>query len=376
MNTNLLAAIKQLVSQQGESILSDSKRVNALLSDLAAREPKPLRMAFIKCLMYGFHTELKQSSIGDRQRYKNRLAQKLYNEEGMDLSLAHDTLDLLETVLFGKVSGTPKPAAAPAPVNEAMNKIDTHIQYAKDCLEKEDYLGAINKLTQALKIDPKNRDALSLRSMCFLFEDDYNKAMADADALMINGYLAEAYSAKGMAHKAMGNLDLALSSYVSALPLMNQSSFFDNNDINFVQREITSLNAEIKNGQNTPVPEPHDGADEVMERANRSLDKGFRFLNIEDYDRADKAFRKALYLVPYCAPAYEGLSMIASKGGNYSQAISYLEDAINQYAPGCKAEIRECKRAIKMLQESIRDSRKQTDQFVDGICNIIGNLFG
>jgi uncharacterized membrane protein YhaH (DUF805 family) len=115
MNTNLLAAIKQLVAQQGEAILTDSKQVNARLSDLAPREPKPQRMAFVRCLMYGFQTELKNTQAPGRAACKDRLVKKLRDEEGMDLSLANDTLDLLEMILFGTVSGTPKPAPQPSP---------------------------------------------------------------------------------------------------------------------------------------------------------------------------------------------------------------------------------------------------------------------
>jgi hypothetical protein len=115
MNTNLLAAIKQLVAQQGEAILADSKQANALLSAMAANEPKPQRMAFVRCLMYGFQTELKNTQAPGRAACKNRLAKKLSDEEGMDLSLANDTLDLLEMILFGTVSDTPKPAPRPVP---------------------------------------------------------------------------------------------------------------------------------------------------------------------------------------------------------------------------------------------------------------------
>ncbi|GHV61240.1 hypothetical protein AGMMS49587_04860 [Spirochaetia bacterium] len=115
MNQNLLAAIKQLIAEQGETILADTKRVNAYLSDMATKEPKPQRMAFVKCLMYGFQAELKNTSPDERVRCKNRLAQKLFDEEGIDATLAKDTLDLLEAVLFGTVSASPEPESIPSP---------------------------------------------------------------------------------------------------------------------------------------------------------------------------------------------------------------------------------------------------------------------
>jgi hypothetical protein len=118
MNTTLYDIIGRLISEQGTSILDDSKKVNAYLSDMAAKEPKPQRMAFVKCLMYGFHTELqKTNTADDRQRCKNRLAQKLFDDEGLDATLAKDTLDLLEAVLFGTV--TKEPQVEPAPIPES-----------------------------------------------------------------------------------------------------------------------------------------------------------------------------------------------------------------------------------------------------------------
>jgi ribosomal protein L7/L12 len=89
---------------------------------MAAREPKPQRMAFVKCLMYGFHTELKKAATADeRQRCKNRLAQKLHDEEGTDLVICTDTLDLLEAVLFGTVMETPQPERLPVPELQSMS---------------------------------------------------------------------------------------------------------------------------------------------------------------------------------------------------------------------------------------------------------------
>jgi hypothetical protein len=98
MNENLRDTVKQIISQYGVEILNDSKRVNALLNDLAPKEPKGEKKAFIACLMYGFYTEL-QNTTEDRQLCKIRLAQKLHDDEGLDVTLCADTITLLETVL-------------------------------------------------------------------------------------------------------------------------------------------------------------------------------------------------------------------------------------------------------------------------------------
>jgi tetratricopeptide (TPR) repeat protein len=101
MNINLLNTLKQITTQYGTLVLNDSKRVNGLLNDLAPRESKAEKKAFITCLMNGFHTEL-QNTAEDRPLCKNRLAQRLHDDEGLDLALCGNTLDLLEGALFGE----------------------------------------------------------------------------------------------------------------------------------------------------------------------------------------------------------------------------------------------------------------------------------
>jgi hypothetical protein len=126
VNTNLLNALKQIVSRHGGvETLSDARRVKALLADLAAGEPKPQKNALIACLEQGFAAPLRNVPPGERKAAKARMAERLNREEGLDPALCADTLDLLEAALFGKkaagtapsgaaaASGTVKPAAAP-----------------------------------------------------------------------------------------------------------------------------------------------------------------------------------------------------------------------------------------------------------------------
>jgi hypothetical protein len=119
MNANLLNVIKQITAQYGDSILSEPKRVSAFLADLARDEPKPHKNALVKCLEHGFAQTLKNVPESDRANCKQRLAQKLHDEEGLDLGLCNDTLDLL-AVLFGysipqSPLPTPTPVVPPVP---------------------------------------------------------------------------------------------------------------------------------------------------------------------------------------------------------------------------------------------------------------------
>jgi hypothetical protein len=102
MNANLLNIVKGIVTQYGEQVLSDPKRVSAFFADLAKDEPKPQKNAFVKCLEHGFVQILKNAAEPDRVLCKQQLAQKLHEEEGLDLGLCGETLELLAAVLFGE----------------------------------------------------------------------------------------------------------------------------------------------------------------------------------------------------------------------------------------------------------------------------------
>ena len=100
MNTNLLTVVNRIVAEQGEAILSEPRRVSAFFADLARDIPKPQKNAFVKCLEYESVRALKNVSESDRAFCKQQLAQRLHEEEGLDLGLCGETLELLAAVLF------------------------------------------------------------------------------------------------------------------------------------------------------------------------------------------------------------------------------------------------------------------------------------
>ncbi|MCL2442885.1 MAG: hypothetical protein FWD13_05395 [Treponema sp.] len=102
MNANLSDIVKQIVTEQGEDILSNPKRISAYFADLARDIPKPQKNAFIKSLEHGFVQTLKDVSAGERDNCRQTLTQKLHEEEGFELKLCEETLAMLVEVLFGK----------------------------------------------------------------------------------------------------------------------------------------------------------------------------------------------------------------------------------------------------------------------------------
>ena len=101
MNDDLLNVLKNAIEKYGrETVLPDPKRVSAFFADLARDVPKPQKNTFIKCLEYGFVQPLQNVSEAGREDCKRKLAQRLHDEEGLDLRLCGEALELLAEVLF------------------------------------------------------------------------------------------------------------------------------------------------------------------------------------------------------------------------------------------------------------------------------------
>jgi hypothetical protein len=101
MNTNLVNIVKQIISQYGEPVLADPQRLKAFFSDLAKDEPKPLRLAFGRCIEAGAYNALKpEPDAAERAERKEAIAQRLRDEHGLDITLCGEALDILEAALI------------------------------------------------------------------------------------------------------------------------------------------------------------------------------------------------------------------------------------------------------------------------------------
>jgi len=98
----LLKIIKDIVQNYGENVLDNPKRMSAFLADLAQDVPKPKKNAFIKSLELGFVKILKEVNEATRTVCKQGLTKKLHEEEGFDIKICSETLDLLSMILFNK----------------------------------------------------------------------------------------------------------------------------------------------------------------------------------------------------------------------------------------------------------------------------------
>jgi hypothetical protein len=116
MNTNLVTIVKRIIAEQGETVLDNPRRMKAVFSDLAKEEPKPLRLAFGRCIEAGAYTALKNARDGqERREVKAAIAQRVRDEEGLDIAFCNDALNVLEAALFGELKTPRTSAAAPRP---------------------------------------------------------------------------------------------------------------------------------------------------------------------------------------------------------------------------------------------------------------------
>ena len=145
MNNNLLNILKEIIAKYGETVLSEPRRVSSFLADLAQDVPKPQKNTLVKCLEQGTVQALKNVSENERDNCILRLAQRLHDEEGLDLGLCEETVELLATVLFGEAKAAKdaaekaaKDAAekAAAEARAAAEKAAAEAKAAKDAAEK------------------------------------------------------------------------------------------------------------------------------------------------------------------------------------------------------------------------------------------------
>ncbi|WP_461255911.1 hypothetical protein, partial [Treponema sp. R80B11-R83G3] len=105
MNTSLLASIKWVISQHGESVLGNPSQLRKLIANHTKNEPKEERIAFGRCIEMGFYKELKKSrNIDERSKIKTELAFKLQIKTALNISLCKDALDILDIAIYGNTA--------------------------------------------------------------------------------------------------------------------------------------------------------------------------------------------------------------------------------------------------------------------------------
>jgi len=248
MNTNLLNIVQQIIDQYGEGVLAEPRRVSALFGDLARDIPAPQRNAFARSLEYKFVEMLKNVSEADRSACKQELAKRLNEQEGLDLNLCRNTVELLATVLFGPQETAAQEESSPAQAaydrayalfydteedEQALAELAKAIGLDPDFEEAHRLRGTIHQIigrhdlavadfTQAIRIEPylfTFAERGTSRMMC----DDWDGALKDLnEAIRLNQdspYHRHTYNYRGKVYCEMGQWDMAISDFNSAIKL-------------------------------------------------------------------------------------------------------------------------------------------------------------
>jgi hypothetical protein len=101
MNTNLLNAVRRVVSEQGEAILANPARLKGFISDYAKNEPVGDRLAFGRCIEGGYYAQFKNTHTdAERRQLKAALLPRLQAASEQNAAVCQNALDLLEAVIF------------------------------------------------------------------------------------------------------------------------------------------------------------------------------------------------------------------------------------------------------------------------------------
>ncbi len=220
--------------------------------------------------------------------------------------------------------------------------------------QQNDFDGAIEEFTKAIKLDSSNVVAYNLRGLAKSDKGDYKGAIEDYDrAIAINRGVAELYNNRGIARKESGDLKGAIEDYDRAIAIkprykeaygnrglarrlqgnldgalrdFDQAIILDPNmSQNYSNRGITrmdkgDLDGAIGDFGRTLDLNPND-AEAIMNRGVARMDKG-------DTDGAISDYNHAIRLNPRYSEAYNNRGFARYRADLWEEAINDYNQAI------------------------------------------------
>lgn len=166
-----------------------------------------------------------------------------------------------------------------------------------------------------------NSDYNSLFDLALSLQEkkDYENAIANyTRAIELNSQTAEAYVNRGAAYESMGNLDLALQDFNTALALEPKSEAYNNRaNVHFKKRDYDRAAQDY-----SKALELGPG------NAGAHLYRGHALKNMGLHDHAIRDYSEALILDPDNADAYTSIGTIHSQRGDHDSAIKNYDQAL------------------------------------------------
>ena len=200
---------------------------------------------------------------------------------------------------------------------------------------------ALADYTSAIRLDPKNAEALSNRADLKLRKGDIESAIEDySAAIEINPKLAGAFNGRGNALRETGQIDRAISDYEKAIELDPDSPFAYNGRGNAL-RDKGQADRAIEDFNKAIRIDPSYGT-AFIGRANVFSDKGDWVEAIKDYDAALDLDPKDITALNNRGTAYQNMGSLDSAIRDYTAAVAldgrraalYFNRALAYHAKG------------------------------------------
>ncbi|GEM_PF-1263866 len=184
----------------------------------------------------------------------------------------------------------------------------------------EDYVGAVDDYTNAIRINPRYADAYTCRGLVRAAQQDCRGAIEDhGAALKIHPRFADAYANRGMARAHHGDIDGALEDFSAALAIDSRLSIVYLNRGSVRERK-SEWDPAIDDYSEAIRLDP-EMKESFVRRAGARLHQGDAFGSIADYDRA-------LEIEPQSSEALAGRADARQRSGDLKGALADFDSAI------------------------------------------------
>jgi serine/threonine protein kinase len=303
-----------------------------------------------------------------------------------------------------------------AALTATTKKAEEFLKQGNDKLDKRDSQGAINTLTEAIRLDPKFAEAYSRRGVAYSNIENNKKAIDDSqksaklfatqgnnsaskrnqgiiryylkdyqgaialynEAINLNPNYVEAYNARGLAHDSLGDKQAAIADYTQAIKINpNYAKAYHNrgnvrSDLGDKQAAIADYTQAIKinpnyiiayNGRGIARSDLGDKQAAIADytqaiKINPNYSEAYNNRGIARSDLGDKQaaitdYTQAIKINPNYARAYYNRGVDYSNLGDKQAAIADFQQAVKLYQQQGGNE-----KWLKIAQDRIRELQK------------------
>jgi tetratricopeptide (TPR) repeat protein len=197
----------------------------------------------------------------------------------------------------------------------------TRLDNGKKLFDQKNYDGAIQELTEAIKLDPKLAEAYVYRSRSYNSKNDYDQGLSDANkAIQLNPKLALGYFARGRAYDGKNDIDYAITDYTEAIRL----------DPKFATAYVNrGLIFYTKNDYDRAITDYTEAIRIDPKFVNAYINRGNVYNNIKkDYNRAIADYTEAIRIDSKNTIAYGNRGISYGNKKEYDRAIADYEEAL------------------------------------------------